>query len=97
MNSPGVELSNSSKARSTRVVPSFGPHMRPALMLITHGCDLAVWATKSTASSSRTESPKLANPPVLRSAMWTKIRSASGAMPTGPLAWPLPAAMSMTW
>ena len=66
-------------------------------MLITQGCDPAVREMKSTASSSRTESPKLASPPVLRSARWTKMRSASGAMPTGPPAWPLPAAMSRTW
>ena len=86
MNRPGVAASSSSNARSTSVVPSLGPHMRPALMLMTQGCGPAVREMKSTASSSRTESPKLASPPVLRSARWTKIRSASGAIPAGPSA-----------
>ena len=95
MNRPGVAASSSSNARSTSVVPSRGPQSRPALMLMTQGCDPAVREIKSTASSSRTESPKLASPPVLRSARWTKIRSASGAIPAGPLASPLPAAISI--
>jgi len=96
-NRPGVAASSSSSARSTSVVPSLGPQVRPALMLITQGCDPAVREMKSTASSRRTESPRFASPPVVRSARWTKMRSASGAIPAGPPAWPFPAAVSRTW
>ena len=70
-------------------------------MLITHGLGPAVPEMKSTASRRRTELPKLSKllrlPLLSRSARWTQMRSASGAMPTGPPAWPFPAAMSRTW
>ena len=89
MNRPGCwQATRRTRARPA-CVPSFGPHMRPALMLMAQGCDPAVREMKSTASSSRTESPKLASPPVSRSARWTKIRSASGATPARPARLPV--------